>query len=355
MALTAAQINDLVELTQINYEKKRYQDITQPLQRYHTERLWREHSADKAGGSSIQWTVQTATNQNTRATGFFSTDSITSQDLNSHCNIPWRLFETKYQLEHNIMAQNEGPEALVDYALQQYETMWRDFWYTMESWFFGHFATDNGAQPFPMRYYITKNITGNSDGGTISGGTSTTGGDFLGDQYWSGTNCAGLSNSGWKNWTNRYTTLDEQDGIDKLFIAISKTDFQQVVPYSSLSPSTIQRGIYMNFNTWNAFRKAANARNDNLGFDFGSGSNSTLYGIPFTWVPALEYDLDNPIYGIDWSTFRFVFNSNMKQRRTMHESKHGQHMVTEVFYDWQSNVQCFDRRRQFVLSTANTY
>lgn len=355
MALTAAQINDLVENTQIAYTKMKYQDLTQTLQKYYGKRLWEQYSEDQPGGQSIQWTVQTASNNNTRSTGFFATDSITSQDLNSHANVGWRIFQTAYQLEHNIMAQNESPNALVNYAMQQYETMWRDFWYTVENWIFGHFTSDNGTNPFPLRYYIVKEFTGNADGGTISGGTGDGQGDFTGDQYWSGTNCAGLSNAQWKNFCNLYSSVDEQDAIDKLFIAFNNTDFEAVVPYNSISPDQITRGIYCQFKTFNEFRKAARAQNDNLGFDFANGANATFYGVPFTAVRQLNYDLDYPIYGVDWSTMKFVFNSNMKQRRTLHESKHGQHMVTEVFYDWQGNLKCVDRRRQFVLAKGSSY
>ncbi len=89
------------------------------------------------------------------------------------------------------------------------------------------------------------------------------------------------------------------------------------------------------------------SQNDNLGFDL-SGKASTFHGVSIQTVPHLDDDTANPFYGIDWSVMEVVFLRGEWFHETNVRSG-SQHRSLTTFIDCTMNLQCKNRRRNFVM------
>jgi len=70
------------------------------------------------------------------------------------------------------------------------------------------------------------------------------------------------------------------------------------------------------------------------------------------WVPKLDSDSQNPVYGVDHSTFYPVCLTGDYLRESEAKPAPSQHNVFQVFVDLTYNYLCIDRRRNWVLATA---
>ena len=71
--------------------------------------------------------------------------------------------------------------------------------------------------------------------------------------------------------------------------------------------------------------------------------------IQFNWVPKLDDDTENPVYGIDITSFFPVVLAGDYLRESSPAKAAKQHNVFEVFVDLSYNFLCIDRRRNFVI------
>lgn len=346
MPFTYSQITDIAATTKQAYNEGLYTDLTQTRQRILAKMLWEQHGKLESG-SYIEWRVQTGKNSgNVGPVGYFQTDALTTANLNSTASVQFRMEQKGYQLEENILAQNSSSERkILDYAMQQYHDCETRFWEHIEDVIWGHRTADDGVTPFGLRYWMVKDHTGldvTSDEGL-----------FTGVNYWSGTATAGITNDYWRTYNHKWASEGETDLVAKLWMATRVCKFEPVAMQPGFGTGVPRYGLYMRRGTMAALRRTAMARNDNLGFDFGNPI-PTFNGVPLEDVPALEYDTDFPVYGVDWDKTKFVFQSAMNGEEYHIANKHGQHMVHEFFKNWQVNLVQFDRRSSFLLCKTAT-
>jgi hypothetical protein len=111
--------------------------------------------------------------------------------------------------------------------------------------------------------------------------------------------------------------------------------------------------FYVNESTISDIEDVGEAQNENLGRDIASMDGSIVFkGHPIRWVPKLDADTQNPIYGIDHSTFYPACLEGDYLRESEAERAPDQHNVYQVFVDLSYNFVCIDRRRNMVLATA---
>lgn len=353
-----SQIPDIVRITREEKGTLDWTDATLDEQELYALDMYRDEMEMQQGGSQIEpWDIMVNPLANARVTKLFDEDIIEDTDQFIRPSIGWRMVTGGYPIERRLLNMNRNPYKIVNMvqakrvgALVEYAEMFEvQFWTQTPS-------TDDGLTPFGLRYWCVKNVTGNSDGGTISGGTSSGEGDFLGNQPWSGTNPGGVSHARHKNWTNKYTSLTEDDGLQKLWFAVHRCKFKSAVSHPDAARATKPRwSIYCRLYTKNQFVRAARQQNDNLGFDLARGTNEVVFlGIPIYWVPKLDYDSDYPIYGIDWNALYPVALEGEWMVENEIDLTPGQHTVARVHIDCTHNLVCKDRRRLFVLSTGNT-
>jgi hypothetical protein len=76
--------------------------------------------------------------------------------------------------------------------------------------------------------------------------------------------------------------------------------------------------------------------------------------VPVTWVPFLEANTANPVYGINWGSLKPAFLAGEYMREEGPTAASNQHSVFVTHVDTTLNLMCSNRRLNFVLGTGNT-
>ena len=154
----------------------------------------------------------------------------------------------------------------------------------------------------------------------------------------------------WKNWSATYTNVTKTDLVRKWRKAATFTKFMQAVPSPSYG-SGDNYGYYTNYNVIGPLEEALEAQNDNLGNNIASKDGMlTFRRVPVTWVPHLEGDSNDPVFGINWSLFKTGVLRGEFLNETRLPIAPNQHTVSQTHVDLTSNWVCYDRRRQFIIS-----
>jgi hypothetical protein len=209
----------------------------------------------------------------------------------------------------------------------------------------GQGPTADGKLPFGVRYYIVY------DTGT------PTASDFIGGDPGNFTAGAGglavATYPRWKNWSATYTNVTKADLVRKWRKAATFTKFMSAVPTPSYGGAD-SYGYYTNYDVIGPLEEALEAQNDNLGNNIASKDGVLNFRrVPVTWVPHLEGDSNDPVFGINWAQFRTGVLRGEYLRETHLPIAPNQHTVSQVHVDLTSNWACYDRRRQFIISKGN--
>jgi hypothetical protein len=196
--------------------------------------------------------------------------------------------------------------------------------------------------PFWLQKDATTTVGGGFNGGNPSG--------FAGG-------CAGVSSTTyprWRNWTFGYAAVTPDDLVKKIKKALAFTNFQAPVPHPELAFGKSDYNIFTTYRVQEEMERLAETRNDNLGKDLAKYLNTvTVGGVPVKWVPYLEAnDTSDPIYGVNWRTFRPFVKKGANMRRNPPKEAARQHTVREVHIDNWMNYICVNRRLNFVGSKS---
>lgn len=346
-SLSIDQINDLVVSTQEDLGRMKWEDISLDYTDYPAfKRLMRKNKAQYSGGDKITWRVVVKLTGNARWTGLYDKDQTDVQDVLTTAEVPWRHNVTSYGYDVRELKINRGQEyQIVDLvkirrvdALKSLAELFEfGFWSAPTS-------SSDKLKPFGVPYWIVKASAvgdGGFDGGNPSGFTD---------------GAAGISSStysNWSNWSAGYEAISKTDLIRKMREAYVKTNFKPPIDHPSHSQprSTSRFGLYCNYDVLGTVEELLEEQNDNLGNDVASKDGVAVFRrIPFEYVPYLDDDDDDPIYGIDWGTFHPVFLRGEYMRESKPMVSADSHNVYEVFVDNTMNFKCLNRRCNFVMN-----
>jgi hypothetical protein len=342
--LTDKSIGDLVTGTLDRLGRLRFNMIATRLQHYEVmSRMLRKDKLGFADGTGIQRRIMIDHSNQARMVGLHSTDSVNIGDVLTTLDIPWRHTEVPYGYERRELLENRGISRIVDILKVRRIDALVALAELLETQFWNK-PTDSSDKldVFGVPYWIVKNngATAAFQGGNPSGFTSGAG------------NISSTTNSRWDNWAGGYTLVNKTDLIPKLRTAYRKVKF-----YSPVSLNDFRRGrgdqyrLYCNESTMQDFEDLGEGQNENLGRDLASMDNvMTFRKNPLIWVPKLDSDTTNPVYGINWSYFQIVFLLGDYLRETDPRLAPNQHNTWHVWIDLTWNVLCTDRRTNFVLS-----
>mgnify|MGYP003114576680 FL=1 len=345
--LQAADIADLITTTQRDLGKLRWTDIAYDLQEYVAlPMILQKKKVSFQSGQGIQWNVMYKTSGAAKDTGLYETDNVNVADVMTTANIPWRHMTTNYAIERREIAMNTGPAQIVELVRIRRNDAMIDLAKHMEQRFWAKPASSSdNKQIFGVPYWATYNATEGFNGGNPSG-FSNGAGDIDSSQN---------DFSQWKNYTAQYATVSSTDLVRKWRRAATFTNFRAPVagnPYGTGSFS--QYGYYTNYNVIGPLEEVLESQNDNLGNDIASKDGKLLFRqVPVTWVPQLEGRNGDPIYGINWSIMKPAFLSGEYMREEGPTAASNQHTVFQTHVDTTMNLMCYDRRRNFVLATAD--
>ena len=340
--LQADDIADLITITQKDLGRLRWTDLSYDLQEYIAlPSLLQKEKVAFGSGYGMQYNVMTGTSGAAKDVGLYEVDNVNVSDVMQTATVPWRHMTTNYAIERREIAMNTGAAQIVDLVkIRRHDSM-VDLAKHLESRFWSRPASSSdNKQMYGVPYWIVYN---SSDGFTgLTPGSS----DF--------SDVAGLNPSTydqWRNYSATYTTVSSTDLIRKWRKAATFTKF--MTPHPNNPYGGDRAGYYTNYDVIGPLEEVLEAQNDNLGNDIASKDGKLLFRqVPVTWVPHLEDFTGDPIYGINWGVFKPAFLSGEYLREEGPNKASNQHTVFQTHVDLTMNTICYDRRRNFVLATA---
>lgn len=346
--ISAESIADLIATTQRNLGRFHWEEIATELQRYIAlPQILKKKKVKFDSGTHIQWDVMVETGGSARNVGMYEEDVVAASDGIKQAYIPWRHTTTNYTYERREVAMNRSPARIIDLVQTRRAQGMIDLAEKMEQNLWSKPASSaDEITPYGIPYWIVKWPSGTTalgfNGGNPAGFTA---------------GAANLSSSTyptWANFTGKYTAMTKPDGVTKMREAFVKTDFMSPIDNPTLDRGRPDREMFVNYATMAAMETVGEDQNENLGRDIASmDGRITFRRCPVHYVPYLDADTSDPIYGFDWSTLFPVFLRGEYLNESKPAVKADQHTVIVVHVDSTWNFRCHNRRRNWVLSKTS--
>lgn len=340
----ANQLTDLVATTQRNLGKPNFTMIATDLQRYTAmNNLLKKNRVVLTSGYGVQWDVMVNHNDSAYNVGLGASDNVILKDTMVQATADWRNTVGNYAIIGQEIDMNREPARIVDLVRQRRlaamiamaELMERNFWGPPV-------AADDGVTPWGVNTWIVKAATQGFTGLAPAGYTSI------------GLNP--VTYPRWRNYADQYTSVSKDDLIRKLRRAATFTDFKPPMEAMGDFNDGAGYGFYTNYAVMGAMEEILESQNENLGTDVASMDGKVVFRRgPLEWVPYLEADTTNPIYGINWGDFKTYVLSGWWMKETNVPVYPGQHTVSAHFMDSTYQWIQKNRRTSFVIATGTTY
>lgn len=340
MPLTPDQLTDLANLTLSKFERRRWTDISLPLQQYVSAQMFDKKKIQESGGKDIVFQVQLKNTGLAVNTGMFAQDVTGVEDVTASGTVPWTKQSVNFSYDVDEPGFQSSKEELVSILAVREHDAYNSLHELNEENLWSAPTGTTDTRPMGIPFWIQQS-------------TTTVAGAFQGlNPAGFSSGAAGISttaNTGWRNWSFGYTQVSIDDAVKRMKKAISFTRFIPPHKYPELSYGGSDYMIYTTYAVQEALERLAETRNDNLQNDVARYVDNTLVaGIPTRWVPYLEENTTNgPIYGVCWKYFRPYVKKGAYMRPTRVPAPN-QHTVRRVFYDTWMNYICVNRRSQWV-------
>jgi len=344
MPLQGDDIADLVALTQRDLGRMNWTEIATDLQEYVAlPQILRKERVRFGSGYGIQWQVMLTHSGAAKTTGLYAVDSVNVGDVMTNANIPWRHITTNYAIERREVAMNRNPARIVELVKVRRSDAMISLAVLMETQFWNKPADSTDASSiFGVPYWIVSNATTGFNGGNAAGFTGGPG----------GIDRTVATNSRWKNYTGRYVNISVSDLVVKWRAAATKTKFMSPTPIPDYNTGN-RYGYYTNYDVIGEMESALESRNSNLGNDLAVKDGRVVFRqVPIHWVPYLDDNTTDPVYGINWGVFKPVFLAGEYLNESRPQRAANQHTVLQTHVDLTCNIECRDPRRCFVLDKA---
>lgn len=342
MPLLSTSITELTTTTLRELGRMRWSMISNSLQEYHAMgRFLKRGKVDiEDGGYGLQWNVQVADSGTAERSSLYDTDAVRTADTMVTATRDWVHMKFHYAMDKRVLSMNKGSARIVDMWQAQRVAALVDAAALLETDFWSAPDANDTTKPTALRYYVVKNNTDGFNGGHASGFS----------------NCAGISQTtyaNWANFTHQYTTVSRTDLIRHVKRALRYTKFMPPVEHPNYTGSEQRFGLYTVDDVYNRLGELAEDQNQNIGADLATYEGRVTIGrVPCYWVPQIDSDTDDPVYGIDWSSFRPAVLRGEYLRETQEDSTATSHNMQVVWVDLTYQYRCYDRRRNFVLATG---
>lgn len=337
--LTAKDIVDLVASTLDDLGRLKFQNIAQNLQSYEVMSKWLKR--DKLtfdSGIGIQRTLMNKLSGAAAHVGLLDEDKVNIPDVLDQMNVPWRHAQTSWAFIYQETLMNRGEAMILNVVKPRRASSLIDLADELEEKAWSAPDVADKTSPYGIPYWIVKNATTGFNGG-LPGSHTTIAGVNLTDS------------PNFKNYTAQYVSVSKSDLVKKLRTAYRKCQFKSPVTINDYRGSMGQRyRNYVNESLMSAFEDIGESQNENLGRDIASMDNTmTFRGNPIIWIPYLDADTTDPIYGIDHSVFYPVCLKGDYLRESEAMKAPNQHNVFQIFVDLTYNYLCVDRRACYVM------
>ena len=346
--LTPADIGDLLRSTLKEYGRMKFTELATDLQQFIAlNEMLKTNKETLDSGTSISWRLMLDHNNSARSVGLGATDIVDMPDLMGEAEVPWRFMTGNWAIEHHVVDMNRSPARLVDIVKEQRLGCLVSMAMYFEDKIWRAPAATNLLDPYGIPYYVVKSnvpaTKANNDG-------------FNGLAPADHTLVAGLNpvtNPRWRNYATQYSAVSKDDLIRKLRRATVKTDWKPPIPeLGGQGFNTGNKyGLYTNYSVIGTMEEILESQNDNLGNDIAPMDGRVLFRkSPLIYVPKLEDDTTDPVYGVNWGEFKTSVLRGWWMRETVIDIQPGQHTVSATHIDCQFNWLTRNRRRHFVIA-----
>jgi hypothetical protein len=342
--LTPTQMGDLVATTLRDLGKPKFTEIATDLQRHVAmKNLLNKNRVVLQSGYGVQWDVMVNHSASASNVGLGASDNVNITDTMVQAQADWRNSTASWATIGQEIDMNREPARIVNLLQERRIACMISLAELMENNFWGPpVAITDTVTPWGVNTWIVKNASEGFYGGVPSGYTTI------------GLNPTTYPR--WNNWTFQYTSVSRDDLVRKMRKAATFTDFQPPVDGIPTTSTGDRYGFYTNYGVIGPLEEVLEGNNDNLGSDVASMDGKTLFRrVPFVWVPRLESDTTNPVYGINWGAFKTYILSGWWLKETNVPVYPGQHTISAHFLDCTYNWIAKNRRCHFVGATGTTY
>lgn len=340
--MTLTDIVNIIQTTRTDPAKGRFTDLAADLQKYVAmSRLLKNEKETVTSGTKLEFRIRYQTSGATRATTPRAQDSVATTDTLTSGEVPWRLVDTYFAIERSEMLVNREPQRIVNFVNEKRSDMKLDAAKKFEQFTWSKPADSSDEEtPYGIPLWVVKNDTEGFTGGNPSGFTSGAGG------------IDSSTYPQWKNYSAKYTDISEDDLMSKWRRAIRHCEFVSPVQTEG-NQGPDSWGFYTCDNVYGQLERFARLQNDNLGSDMYMYKGAiTMARRPVTWVPYLDSDTSDPIYGINWKWMKFKALEGAYLYEHEPIVAPGKHRIVVTFVDTMYNLICENRREQFVLHTG---
>jgi len=351
--MTIDQFADVVELTSRKYIRSNYVNLLtdkqdHPAAKELIKKSMMSREGTNAQAEGIYWKARMRTAASYRHIAATTPDQVNITQDYVGMSAPWRKVEVKYAFLEDEIDFNMGEEQIVDLVKEREKGIDFDFIEGIDADYWTPPSATDALAFRSLPYWCPKTgatTTGGFDGTVLSGFSDK----------------GGLSPTTWprlKNYCFLYTDVTLGDLISKLRDMFDLTYFKPPIPgVADLGkPSGPAKALYTTLSVRKQFADVADSRNDNLGPDVATMDGKvTFRGAEMVWVPELDRDTTNPIYQIDFSTFRMIPKPGWWQVKQIIKPWPGQRNQIAVFKTSYLAFLCFSPRTLGVGATGTTY
>tara|TARA_R100001129_G_scaffold77106_3_gene52630 strand:+ start:1066 stop:2124 length:1059 start_codon:yes stop_codon:yes gene_type:complete len=348
MPLTPDKLSDFVVLTQDNFKRKKWVDLSLDKQHYVFAQRFLKGKAREPfqGGGNLSWRVQTSNTGTAKWSELYSVDATAVKDLMVEAKAPFCKSTVNWSYDVDEDSFQSDRETIIREIDIRRHSAFSDWFELMEEalWTAPTSSTESPRTPFGIPFWVQKSAT--TPGGGFTGG----------DPSGFSSGAAGISVSdvsAWKNYSFNYTSAGSRDDlVAKMRKAIAHCYFQAPKQFAELAGGKADSdwAFYTTYSVIADLEKLLESRNDNLGTDLMKYAGSVVIrGNPVYWVPYLDSnDSSNPIYGINHKTLKYFFKKGRDQLWHPPITNARQHTTKSVHMDSWGQFMCLNRRRNFV-------
>lgn len=345
-ALTALQLNDLTQTTIRELNEPNFIEIATDLQEYTAmKRLFKKNKRTIQSGFGVQWDVMVNHSGLADNVGLGAQDNIEIVDTMTQAQADWRNTVAHWTVIGQEISMNKGKRQIVNLMVVRRRATMIALAELAENNFWGPpVSLSDEVTPWGVNTWVVKNASEGFNGGAPSGYSSI------------GLNPT--THPRWKNYTALYANITKTDLIRKWRKAARKTNFKPPVDEAGPTGQTYQYqyGYYTTEPVIGILEEILEGQNDNLGLDIDPMNNKPVFQrTPIEWVPILDADTTNPIYGLNWKHIEVIALQDWWMRQTPVPVYPGQHTVSATFIDLTYQIVFRNRRSHFVLATGVTY
>lgn len=342
-ALAVSQIADVITTTLRDLGKPRFVELATPFTKLTAMRnLLHRNRVQFESGTGFNWDAMIADSGSAANVGLAAPDNVDIDDFMATAVADWRYSTANYGLIGQVVSMNREPARIVDYVKTRRIGTLISLAVLMENNFWGPpVAVNDLLTPWGVNTWIVKSATEGFNGLAPAGYTVI------------GLNPTLYPN--WANWTYQYVTVSIDDLIRHWRKAATRTDFAPPVDGIPTFNTGDDYEFFTNYAVYGLLEEILTSQNDNLGTDLASMDGKPMFRrAPVYYIPRLDSDTTNPIYGLNWGWFKTFVLQDWWLKETHIPNYPGSHTVAANFLDLAYNFVARNRRPMFVLALGTT-